>query len=58
MAKNLQKKLPSTDTIRVYDINATAVQKFVEESKATGSGAAVDVAGSVREASENAVSKA
>ncbi|RDW69340.1 hypothetical protein BP6252_08360 [Coleophoma cylindrospora] len=54
MAKNLQKKLPSTDTIRIYDINTAAIQKFVDETKATGSGAAVEVAGSIRDASENA----
>jgi hypothetical protein len=56
MARNLQAKLPSSDTIRVFDINADSVQKFANETKALGSGAAVKIAVSAREAAEDAVS--
>ncbi len=56
MARNLQAKLPSSDTVRVYDINPDSVQRFVNETKALSSGAAVQVAGSVREAAEDSVS--
>ncbi|KAH8795476.1 3-hydroxyisobutyrate dehydrogenase-like protein [Hyaloscypha finlandica] len=54
MARNLQAKLPSSDTIRVFDINADSVQKFANETKALGSGAAVKIAVSAREAAEDA----
>ncbi|PQE03753.1 3-hydroxyisobutyrate dehydrogenase protein [Rutstroemia sp. NJR-2017a BBW] len=53
MAKNLQAKLPSTDTIRVYDINTQSVEKFTNDIKALGKGAAVEAASCVREAAEN-----
>merc|ERR1711964_437659 len=33
MARNLQAKLPSTDTIRVYDINAESVDRFANDTK-------------------------
>jgi 3-hydroxyisobutyrate dehydrogenase len=56
MARNLQAKLPSSDTVRVFDINAESTQKFAEETKALGSGAAVTIAASVREAAEDSVS--
>jgi ornithine cyclodeaminase/alanine dehydrogenase-like protein (mu-crystallin family) len=56
MAKNLQAKLPSTDTIRVYDINTQSVEKFTNDTKALGKGAAVEAASCVREAAENSVS--
>jgi 3-hydroxyisobutyrate dehydrogenase len=56
MARNLQSKLPSSDTLRVFDINAESTQKFTEETKALGSGAAVTIAASVREATEDSVS--
>jgi hypothetical protein len=56
MARNLQAKLPSSDTLRVFDINAESIQKFAEEAKALGSGAAVTIAASVREAAEDSVS--
>lgn len=56
MARNVQAKLPSSDTIRVFDINADSVQKFANETKALGSGAAVKIAVSAREAAEDAVS--
>lgn len=56
MAKNLQRKLPATDTLHVYDINAESTKRFADEMKTAGEGAAVNVASTVREASENSVS--
>jgi 3-hydroxyisobutyrate dehydrogenase len=56
MARNLQAKLAPSDTIRVFDINASSIQKFANETKALGSGAAVKIAASAREAAEDAVS--
>ena len=56
MARNLQAKLPSTDTIRVFDINPDSVKRFADEAKALGSGAAVETSSSVREAAEDSVS--
>lgn len=55
MARNLQAKLPSTDTLRVFDVNAESVERFAKETKALGSGAAVETANSVREAAEDSV---
>lgn len=56
MALNLQQKLPSADTLLVHDLNTSASDRFVEEAGSSGIGAAVRVAGSVREAAENSVS--
>lgn len=53
MARNLQAKLPSSDTIRIYDINPDSVKRFADETKALSSGAAVEVASNVREAAED-----
>ncbi|TGO57899.1 hypothetical protein BOTNAR_0192g00030 [Botryotinia narcissicola] len=53
MARNLQAKLPPADTIRVYEINTEAVERFTKDTKALGRGAAVEAAGSIREAAEN-----
>ncbi|KAM3069460.1 hypothetical protein ACMFMG_005565 [Clarireedia jacksonii] len=53
MARNLQAKLPSTDTIRVYDVNTQSVERLVNDTKALGKGAAVEAASGVREAAEN-----
>ena len=55
MARNLQAKLPSSDTLRIYDINPDSVKRFAEETKALSSGAAVEVASNVREAAEDSV---
>ena len=55
MAKNLQAKLPSTDTLHVYDINTASAEKFMSETKASSSGASVKIASTVREAAENSV---
>ena len=56
MARNLQAKLPSSDTIRIYDINSESMKRFADETKALSTGAAVEVASSVREAAEDSVS--
>jgi ornithine cyclodeaminase/alanine dehydrogenase-like protein (mu-crystallin family) len=56
MARNLQAKLPSSDTLRIYDINPDSIERFANETKALGSGAAVQVAATVREAAEDSVS--
>jgi ornithine cyclodeaminase/alanine dehydrogenase-like protein (mu-crystallin family) len=56
MARNLQAKLPSSDTLHVYDINPASVQRFADETKALSSGAAVRAAGNAREAAEDSVS--
>jgi hypothetical protein len=58
MARNLQAKLPTTDTLRIYDINPNSLKKFADETKALSGGAAVEVANSVREAAEDSVSSA
>ncbi len=57
MARNLQSKLPPSDTLNVYDVNKRATENFVKEVHSQGgSGAAVKVAETAREATENAVS--
>lgn len=56
MARNLQAKLPSSDTLRVFDINAESVERFANETRALSSGAAVEVASNSRDAAENSVS--
>lgn len=55
MAKNLQSKLTSADTVRLFDINKAAVQQLVSEVSATG--AAVEVVPSVVDAAKDAVSQ-
>lgn len=55
MAINLQSKLPSSDTIRIYDINTDSVTRFAAEVKSS-SGANVEIAATAAEAAENAVS--
>jgi hypothetical protein len=56
MARNLQAKLPSSDTLRIFDINAESIEKFANETKALGSGATVKIAATAREAAEDSVS--
>jgi hypothetical protein len=56
MARNLQSKLPSSDTLLVQDINADATKRFMDEVKAKSAGATVKAASNVREASEASVS--
>ncbi|KXJ95137.1 putative 3-hydroxyisobutyrate dehydrogenase G6G8.5 [Microdochium bolleyi] len=55
MAKNLQAKLPSTDSIRIYDINKAAAEKLVGEMRASSpGGAVVEIADSVNQAARDA----
>jgi len=56
MARNLQAKLPSSDILRIYDINTESVKRFANETKALSGGAAVEVAPSARNAAEDSVS--
>ncbi len=56
MARNLQAKLPSSDTLLVYDINADSVERFANDTKALSSGAKVQTAANAREAAEDSVS--
>jgi len=53
MARNLQAKLPSSDTLRVFDINSESIKKFASETKALGNGAAVEIAVDARDAAED-----
>lgn len=56
MARNLQAKLPASDTLRIYDINTTSAEKFAAETKGLGNGAGVTIASSPRDAAEDSVS--
>ena len=57
MVKNLQKKMPTTDTIRVFDINKAATEKLVAEVHSSmPGGAVVKVASSPFEAAKDSVS--
>lgn len=55
MARNLQAKLPSSDILRVYDVNAQTVERFASETKALSKGASVEIADSVRGTAEHSV---
>lgn len=56
MARNLQSKLPPSDTVRVYDINRGAAEKLAQEMSAQqAGGASVQVADSAADASREAV---
>lgn len=52
MAKNLRAKIPETDTLTIFDVNASSLEKFSQEATPSG----VVVAKSPREVVENAVS--
>lgn len=61
MAKNLQSKLSTSDTVRLYDINRDVMQRLAGEMKTsskadTTGGAAVELAESGEAASAGAVS--
>lgn len=56
MAKNLQSKLRTTDTVSVFDINTDIVKKFETELKAGASGASVLAVPSAFDAAKHAVS--
>lgn len=53
MAKNLQSKLPSSDSFLVHDVNSEILERFAGEASSTG--AQVKIAEDVREAAENSV---
>ncbi|KAL2019830.1 hypothetical protein VTK56DRAFT_9092 [Thermocarpiscus australiensis] len=55
MARNLQAKLPPSDTIRLFDINKAAAEKLAHEmTTQQAGGAAAEVAGSAADASREA----
>jgi hypothetical protein len=56
MAKNLQKKLTTTDVLFIQDINAEATKRFADEVAAVGGGAQVKIAASPAEAADGSVS--
>lgn len=56
MARNLQASLPSTDTFRIYDVNAESLERFANETKGLSAGAAVEIGASPRDTAENSVS--
>jgi len=56
MAKNLQVKLPSSDTIRLFDINKDAAEKLASEMRLSqAGGAAVELVESVVAAANDVV---
>jgi 3-hydroxyisobutyrate dehydrogenase len=56
MAKNLQSKLSSNDSIHIFDLNKAAVGRLAEEMTALqAGGAAVKVAQTVNEAARESV---
>ncbi|MCJ1249860.1 hypothetical protein MMC30_007086 [Trapelia coarctata] len=56
MAKNLQSKIPKSDTLYIYDSNTTATSTFVQEVGSTteGKGGPVEIAANPREVAEKA----
>lgn len=57
MAKNLQSKLPPSDSVRLFDINHGATNRLAAEMRSSQSGgAAVEVAHDVNDAAKEAVS--
>lgn len=62
MAKNLRAKVPESDTLVIFDTNAAAIQRFVEEVGiapssvgATDKGTGLHIASSPREVAEKSV---
>lgn len=56
MARNLQAKLPPSDTVRLFDINTSAAEKLAQEMKTQqAGGAAADIATSAADAAREAV---
>ena len=56
MARNLQSKLPPSDTVRLFDINRGAAEKLAQEmSTQQAGGASAHVALSVADATREAV---
>ena len=52
MARNLRAKIPESDTLTIFDVNAASLDKFVQEATPPG----VVVAKTPREVAEKAVS--
>jgi 3-hydroxyisobutyrate/3-hydroxypropionate dehydrogenase len=52
MAKNLRAKLPESDTLTIFDVNATSVEKFAQEATPGG----IVIAKNPREVAEKSVS--
>ncbi len=56
MARNLQSKLSSNDSLRLFDLNTAAAQKLAQEMRAQrAGGATVEVSSSAAEAAKEAV---
>lgn len=56
MARNLQSKLPPSDTVRLFDINKDAMEKLAQEVRASkAGGAAVHLAETAADAAQHAV---
>lgn len=56
MAKNLQAKLSTRDTLRVYDIHTPAMKQFADEATTQRiGGAAIELAKTARDAANSAV---
>ncbi|KAI1407023.1 putative 3-hydroxyisobutyrate dehydrogenase G6G8.5 [Hypoxylon sp. FL1857] len=55
MAKNLQSKLPPSDSVKLFDINNDAVKRLAEEMQTSqAGGAAVEIACNVNDAAKDA----
>ena len=52
MAKNLRAKIPEGDSMIVFDVNSSSVEKFVKEAEPSK----VEVAKGPRDVAQNAVS--
>ena len=58
MAKNLRRKLPASDTIRVFDLNQTSMDSLVKDAEeGSAGGAAVEVSASALDAAKGSVCK-
>lgn len=56
MAKNLQAKLPPSDSVKLFDINSDAVKRLAEEMRTSQTGgAAVELAHDVNDAAKESV---
>lgn len=57
MARNLQAKLPPSDSLKIFDINREAMERLAGEMAASqAGGASVELADSTADASKEAVS--
>lgn len=59
MARNLQAKLPPSDSIRIFDINTSSAEKLAQEMRTQqAGGAAVQIASNAADAAREAVRNA